>query len=577
MKKLLAALIAVILVMSCCSCREIMKTNKVNDNDKELISRQIALLNNCDEYKLKHDYIDTYFYKNGNVPLIDVNEFVASLDGFIDTEKIRYVINESENCLTQKWLSGSYTYEMSVYWDSNKIYVNDFGFFYVTNDITGTNYSAHHKWLDVYSSNEKSITFNTGNYYFDILYYQSKVLIPLPILNVLFCSVNQANLLYNGDEYHFYYGSPSKSVIASMRESQLNGTECPNDVRKATINGLLFTMDYFYGLKDEKEIDSGFVNYLTQGQLENLWSNDCNVYNAAYLQIFQRKIDELHTNLLFPSVYNALNDKFDIFSEENIGERWGEYYRSLDELQNNYKNKFGEIEAVRFDGKTAFIKLNEFRVAANNVLYDTSGNLKDDAWEYDTFYFMLHAMSRIKKQRGIENVVLDLTSNGGGTLGAMWSVLGFLTNRDIVLPSYNTLTKEFRLDYYAIDSDDDGDYSDRDAYTQYDWYVLTSQNTFSAANDFVSVVKNMDIATVIGERTGGGMCSVMYSVLADGTAYRFSSNETSRYQYYDKESGKNIYQQIESGIRPNFELDRKYFYDLTYINNFIEDITGQSA
>lgn len=73
------------------------------------------------------------------------------------------------------------------------------------------------------------------------------------------------------------------------------------------------------------------------------------------------------------------------------------------------------------------------------------------------------------------------------------------------------------------------------------------------------------------------MCSVMYSVLADGTAYRFSSNETSRYQYYDKESGKNIYQQIESGIRPNFELDRKYFYDLTYINNFIEDITGQSA
>ena len=185
---------------------------------------------------------------------------------------------------------------------------------------------------------------------------------------------------------------------------------------------------------------------------------------------------------------------------------------------------------------------------------------------------MLNAMDIIKKQNNIENIVVDLTTNGGGNLGAMYSAVGFLTNDNINLPSYNTLTKEFRLDYYAIDSDDDGDYKDKDAYTQYNWYILTSRNTFSAANYFASVAKNMGIATVIGEKTGGGMCSVMPCILLDGTTFRISSNNSLRYHYYDDESTQNIYYEIESGIAPDYEIDRENFYDLSYLDKFITNI-----
>lgn len=573
MKKLLSVLFSIIFVLLCCSCDRSSKDTGVDDDDKELVSRQIHLVNNCSEYELTHNYINTYFYRDGNVPLIDVNTFVVSLDGFIDAEKIDYAIDESNNCLTQQWVSESYIYKMTVCWGSDQIRVNDFGYFYLTNDMKGINYGAHNKWVDADVSNEKSVIFNLGNYYFDILYYQKKVLVPLPVLNLLFCSTNQTTLLYNGEEYHFYYGDPSDELVLLMRQSKLNGTECPTDVRQATINGLLFTMDYFYGLKDSKNINHGFKSYLTKNQLDNLWDNDCAVYNAAYIQIFQRKLDELHTNLLYPSVYNSLDDKFDIFAENNIGEHWSDYYTSEKELENNYMNKLGEESAVRYEGNTAFIKFDSFSVASNDILFDKSGNLKSDAWKYDTFYFMLNAMTSIRKRHEIENIVIDLTTNGGGVLGAMYSAIGFLTDEDIVLPRYDTLTKEFRIDYYAIDSDDDGDYEDNDAYTQYNWYILTSKNTFSAANYFVSVAKNMGIATIIGEHTGGGMCSVMYSVLADGTAYRFSSNNTMRFHYYDKESNKNIYAQIESGISPDYEIDREYFYDLAYLNDFISNIS----
>ena len=572
MKKFLVIFMTFILLFCCSACSDNNETTAMNDNNLNLSYKKIPLINHSVEYDLQNDYIATYFYQNGNVPLIDINNFVASLNGFIDVEKINYVIDKSNNYLIQRWFSDNYTYQLKIYWDSNTIFVNDINYFNITKNIKGINYSAHNKWIDCTASNKKSVTFNAGNYYFDILYYNQKVLVPLPILNVLFCSMNQTNLLYNGEEYHFYYGIPSKELSLSMRESKLNNSKCPDDVRQASINGLIFTMNYFYGLNEYKDIDFDFKNYISAQQLSDLWSNDYLVYNSAYMEIIQQGLDELHTNLSYPSVYNNLEDVFDIYNNENIGKNWNDFYTSFNELEMNYSNTFKEKIPVRFDGKTAFIKFDNFETAPDNVLYDENGNLKHDAWENDTFYFMLNAMDIIKKQNNIENIVVDLTTNGGGNLGAMYSAVGFLTNDNINLPSYNTLTKEFRLDYYAIDSDDDGDYKDKDAYTQYNWYILTSRNTFSAANYFASVAKNMGIATVIGEKTGGGMCSVMPCILLDGTTFRISSNNSLRYHYYDDESNQNIYYEIESGIAPDYEIDRENFYDLSYLDKFITNI-----
>lgn len=410
MKKFFIALITFILLVTCFACNNNSQTTQgENDNDLELVFKQIPLVNNCVEYDLQYNYMSTYFYPNGNVPLIDINNFVATLDGFIDVKKIRYIVDESNNYLMQRWFSDNYTYQLYIYWNSNKIFVNDIDYFNITKNINGTDYSAHNKWVDSKASNEKSVTFNIGNYYFDILYYNQKVLVPLPILNVLFCSTNQTNLLYNGEEYHFYYGSPSKELALSMRRSILNNTECPEDVRQASINGLIFTMNYFYGLNEYKDIDFDFKNYMSESQLKDLWSNDYNVYNRAYTQIIQQGLDELHTNLSYPSVYNNLEDDCNIYGEENIGKHWKEFYSSSDELIANYRNTFQDIKPVRINGTTAFIKFDSFNVAPNNVLYDENDKLKADAWQYDTFYFMLHSMDIIKQQNNIENIVIDLT------------------------------------------------------------------------------------------------------------------------------------------------------------------------
>lgn len=65
---------------------------------------------------------------------------------------------------------------------------------------------------------------------------------------------------------------------------------------------------------------------------------------------------------------------------------------------------------------------------------------------------------------------------------------------------------------------------------------------------------------------------VMPCVLLDGTTFKISSDNSLRYHYYDDESNQNIYYEIESGIAPDYEIDRENFYNLPYLDEFIASI-----
>ncbi len=162
---------------------------------------------------------------------------------------------------------------------------------------------------------------------------------------------------------------------------------------------------------------------------------------------------------------------------------------------------------------------------------------------------------------GIGTVALDLTVNSGGSLAAMVGALGFLTDAPIPYSCGDLITGRNTVEYYLVDTDGDGDYTDADAYDMYDWYVLTSPLTFSAANFFASIVQDTGIATVIGERSGGGTCSVFTLVLPDGTTANISGSRTVL-QSPVYEGGVVVGAElVESGIAPDIALERQYFYN----------------
>lgn len=561
-------------MLSGCTFFKTSSTRKIvpeNDNKREVVTRNIPFKNLTNEYSIPDKNIALYFPDNGSVPYLNVMGFIKSLDGFFDCgDNLRYEYYPQSNFLGLYYYSKNQNQSyIQLQWDNNRIWVSNMSFFYsITKPTRDTNYSSYINSVDYYSSGSNSVSFELGDYGFDVLYYQQKCLVPLTIFNLLFCSRNQYNIFYNGDCLYGYYGEISKydEAYRTIHQSSLNGQSCPKDMREATINGLLFTLDYFYGLKKEKNIKS-FNSYIRDEDFDLLWSEDPEDNLKGYKHILLSQLDELHTRIDSSSFYSSSDFSYSL---DECGEFRKKFY-SLESQQSLLKKQTfpNGIEPVRFCKDTAIITFDEFLTGSDSQLRDSMGYLKDTAWKYDTYYFMQHCMKKIQSHTGINDILIDLSLNGGGNLGAMQRCLGFLTDNVIKRSTYDSLTKEFTTQYYKVDTDGDGYYDD-DAYSQYRWTILSSLNTFSAANEMTSDAKHQGMAKVIGQRSGGGMCPVRSTVLCDGTAITISSEKTIR--YVKKENGENIYYSVETGIKPDLEVLYSDFYNDEKLVEFIDEV-----
>ena len=105
----------------------------VNDNALSLTKTEYPFQNYSTEFTVPATKMSAYFYENGNVPYMDINEFVSALDGFLDSSSFQTSVNEKYNVLTLSWYyEDVYKLYCAVNWETNEIYVNDFSFFYNT-------------------------------------------------------------------------------------------------------------------------------------------------------------------------------------------------------------------------------------------------------------------------------------------------------------------------------------------------------------------------------------------------------------------------------------------------------------
>lgn len=547
-----------------------------DNNNAQVMTKEIPFTNLSSDFNINGKEINTYYINNEDVPYIDVIEYIRSLDGFINCdESLRYKNYPNKNMLVLAYYyNNKQSCTVQFQWDTNCIVVDDFSFFsYITEKNQKTNYSSFIKYTNYESWSKKEVVFDIGAHYFDILYWNEKCLIPFTIANMLFCSHNQFNTYYTEDNYYGYYGEISKysDEYQIIYKQDTNGKEQSKAMRKATVNSFLFAMDYFYGLKEDKDIEL-FNNFVSDEDFDLLFSNKAEDNHNALKHIIYGQLDELHTRIDGRSIYSSEHDE-DLLSISEYGTFWSEYF-SLEETQSVLREeRLGEtIPEVRYKGDTAIITLDEFVTGSNDEIYDSEGNVKDTAWRYDTYFYMRHCMDDIVKHTEVNDVVLDLSLNGGGNIGAMYRALGFLTDKVLLDYEYDTLTNEYSCSHFKIDTDGDGYYDD-DAYDQYRWTILSSMNSFSAANDFICKVKQQKLAKIIGNKSGGGMCSVLPLVLADGTAIAISSNNSNR--FVKKEKNNTIYYSTEYGIKPDMKILYSDYYDDARLVEYVDAVYSE--
>lgn len=160
----------------------------------------------------------------------------------------------------------------------------------------------------------------------------------------------------------------------------------------------------------------------------------------------------------------------------------------------------------------------------------------------------------LREKPNLKDGILDITFNMGGNIGALYRVIGMLFNEEFSVSNYDPNLLEYQTSVVGIDS-----------YKYYDfinWHLLTSKVSFSAGNLLPTIVRQNNLAPIIGQTSGGGAASVIPVYLPIGTVFASSSTNVSALTIIDNDDY--IYEINENGIEPDY-----------YINNILNIYNNQ--
>ncbi len=139
--------------------------------------------------------------------------------------------------------------------------------------------------------------------------------------------------------------------------------------------------------------------------------------------------------------------------------------------------------------------------------------------------------------QGMEAMIVDLRSNGGGLVTACQQML------DEILPEGTVVYTE---DKYGNRENYD---SDAEHFMKLPIAVLVNGNTASASEIFAGAIHDFEYGTLIGTKTYGKGVVQSIKPLSDGSAYKVTVSK------YFTPNGENIH---GTGIKPDIEIEYEY-------------------
>ena len=420
-----------------------------------------------------------------------------------------------------------------------------------------------------------------SSYYFssiDCFKYNNEWYLPLGLLDILFCDDTELYYFYNYK--HIFstrdvenYASVSFAednesyTVDSQMAANKNDNSMPKYLREYNASLFIFLMNNFYGLKEYNNIQSMTLFYKSVGIYNDLFSSNNLVRTQAYadaLDIF----DDNHTALV------STNDTWgeNVFTRRRMSKGIASrnaLRTTLYATRNSYYAGIslnpGQEIVYSQDGKTAMYMFDSFSFTTSDVLH---GDDLEKLYEEDTFMNILHVLETIKDKGGVENVILDISTNGGGTVGIMLKLLALLSEDNTAKINYfESTTNQIVSMSGSVDSNQDGEYNALDVYgNDFNFYILTSDCSFSCANAFPCVAQLAKTAKIIGQKSGGGECAIAIHYLPNSQYVYHSSNL--HLGYYNENAKEFI--GFESGATPDIKIDNTNdFYDIEKLNSLI--------
>ena len=147
-------------------------------------------------------------------------------------------------------------------------------------------------------------------------------------------------------------------------------------------------------------------------------------------------------------------------------------------------------------------------------------------------------------------VIFDLRKNGGGSPEMIQLISSYFFAKKTHLNSFYNRQTGALTEFWTFDKVN----GKKRPHTPL--YVLTSHDTFSAAEEFSYNLKHLQRGTIIGEATGGGANPVTYFNLGDG--FRASIPISKAVNPVTKSNWEGI------GVQPDVKVDAEHAFDADY-------------
>ena len=512
-----------------------------------------------------------FFTEYADVPYVELSEFFVNFFSRSLMENAPNFFDVSNGTVTNRFTDTSLIFDVK----NNRLTTSDLDQF--------TNYNSSLKTpIDIVDSASnnlaklntekcsytkgKEITYDLNRYSLRLISHDGKIYAPFSVLENVVLSPIFMRMAFNGDDYYFV-------TTTGFIDSKTNEL---NDYGKMFYSGSLSKTrsksyaTYFYGsFLFEMENYNGHYPRLgitdldkklsELGLKEDLLSTESDYANSAMAKAINEIFhDGGHTAFYHRGMTSKFSAEKDSALQSMIINYDTRYVNTMMTYKTLHSLRKEEMSLVEISSskETAVIHFDSFAAHTTPI---TKANVTVDTMS--TFANLYNAFNELSKESSVKNVIFDISLNGGGAASALSEALSFMTDDPVEITVTNTQTGAVITEAIDFDNNLDGSTADNDSYSgKYNFYILTSEFSFSCGNAFPCIAKDKGYAKIIGHKSGGGDCAVIPSVSTDGGVWTMSSNYSITSNGKDVDDGKDV----------DISIDYTSFYDVDKLDKAIK-------
>ncbi|WP_434338404.1 S41 family peptidase [Mycoplasma capricolum] len=493
-------------------------TNSINivENTNNTLSLKEYKLNSLTKSVEIKNKKKINLHLHNNVAYVSVKEFLDSIEPIIKSNNVKHEFKNNKTIITLNSKIPNLKIEFD-YKTQDIIVSNNNIFTEILIDKERGEEKLNLEFQNLKNENPNTqFKYHLKDYDIEMLKDQKDIYLPIVLLNQIFLNESNIQVYFNDDEVNiFRFADSLKDIsgIVNLKMSKANmSNSIPKSLKEFQYKYFAFLFDHYYGIKLSN--NKSYIDYFKKYEQKIInSSNDLHYLTTKQIIV---DLDDPHSAYILDGFYNKEKDINKAQITKNTKEhRYDNWINIQNLLAQHDPSKIEYQNRFLSDNKTSVISFKQFEI-------DTAKQIEKSLKE--------------AQEKGIKNIIFNVTQNGGGFIGAAYELMGFLTDKPFNVYNYNPLSKEQKVETI------------KSKYNKYNfnYYILTSPYSFSAGNIFPQITRDNKVAKIIGYKTFGGASSIGYFILPTGDIIQLSTNNVFT---------NNKFRSLEFGVKPDVMLN----------------------